>query len=63
MAQNSVTKRASRYHLPEAVRLALVSEADNPGGVIPPHRLAVVQQQRRRFIAVHGHDGFGCSIP
>lgn len=62
MAKSSVAKRQAQYHLPDEARVALIRQSsDKPDAVIPQDRLAVVHRQRRRFIQLHGHDGFGSS--
>lgn len=59
MAEASLTKRTTQYHLPEETRLALIrGSSDKPGATISPDLLAAVHRQRRRFIQLHGHDGF-----
>jgi len=56
----SIISQVQEYRLPETQRLAIIRGSSlHPDATIPKKRLAVVRQQRQRFIAMHGEDGFG----
>lgn len=59
MATNIISQ-AEKYRLPEAQRCAIIAASSSrPGATISPKKMVVVHQQRQRFIALNGDDGFG----
>lgn len=50
-----LTQEQNGYRLPENERKELLSEADNPSGIITPKMRAKTDLQRKKFIAWPGN--------
>lgn len=52
-------RRAKKYSLSERDRLQIIATTSlNPAGRIPREELAKTAAERRRFVRLHGSDGF-----
>lgn len=54
MDMRILTQEQNGYRLPENERRELLSEADNPSGIITPKMRAKTDLQRKKFIARPG---------